>query len=123
MNADHGASTPRATPHVSHWTVPADHPALPGHFPGHPIMPGVTLLAEVLERAARHLDAAWLQGALQISAAKFLSPLQPGDACRVELTRLDTAVATDGTGSDRVRFEIRRGATLAATGTLARARP
>ncbi len=28
-------------------TIPADHPSLPGHFPGRPIVPAVVILDEV----------------------------------------------------------------------------
>jgi 3-hydroxyacyl-[acyl-carrier-protein] dehydratase len=29
-------------------TISADHPSLPGHFPGTPIVPGVVILDEIL---------------------------------------------------------------------------
>ena len=32
-----------------YFTIPADHPALPGHFPGQPIVPGVVVLDRVVE--------------------------------------------------------------------------
>ena len=35
-----------------HWTVPPDHPAFVGHFPGTPILPGVMLLDTVLHAIA-----------------------------------------------------------------------
>ena len=37
------------------WVIAADHPALSGHFPGDPILPGVAILAAVLD--AITLDA------------------------------------------------------------------
>ncbi|MBS1142561.1 MAG: hypothetical protein H6R13_4014, partial [Proteobacteria bacterium] len=30
------------------WRAPSDHPALTGHFPGRPIMPGVVLLDQAI---------------------------------------------------------------------------
>lgn len=32
--------------------IPPDHPALPGHFPGNPLVPGVLILAHVLAALA-----------------------------------------------------------------------
>lgn len=56
------------------WTVPPDHPSLAGHFPGHPILPGVVLL----DRLQLGLKAADI-GVNEISNAKFSSPARPGE--------------------------------------------
>ncbi|WP_206664647.1 3-hydroxyacyl-ACP dehydratase FabZ family protein [Dankookia rubra] len=58
-------------------TIPADHPALPGHFPGRPIVPGVLLLDAVMQAAGLG------QGLLR--RAKFLAPVLPGDAIEIDL--------------------------------------
>ena len=64
-------------------TVPANHPALPGHFPGNPIVPGVVLLSQVWEAVCRQARAplhctGW-------PSVKFLAPLLPGVPFRVEV--------------------------------------
>ena len=85
-------------------------PAFDGHFPGRPILPAVVLLAEAmdaLERATGTAACDW-----KLEAAKFASPVAPG-------TRL--AIAHREDGADRVRFEIRAGDRLVASGALARA--
>jgi len=57
--------------------VPPDHPAFAGHFPGHPIVPGVVLLDQAVLLAQAHLGLAG--GAWQVAQAKFLSPCGPDD--------------------------------------------
>jgi 3-hydroxyacyl-[acyl-carrier-protein] dehydratase len=59
---------------VGRRTISADHPSLPGHFPGTPIVPGVVILDEILAaltewRGDSHVTA--------IRAVKFLAPLKP----------------------------------------------
>ena len=79
------------TRHVAAFRVARDHPALPGHFPGNPIVPGVVILDEVVGAVER-----WLGSSLRVSGvshAKFLSPLRPGVDARVELERRDSSVA------------------------------
>jgi 3-hydroxyacyl-[acyl-carrier-protein] dehydratase len=76
-------------------TVAADHPALPGHFPGEPIVPGVVLLNEVLSA---------IPGRVHIPSAKFHAPLLPGE---------EFAIRIEGT-----RFNVHRGETLIASGRV-----
>lgn len=59
------------------WRVPPDHPAFAGHFPGHPIVPGVVLLDRAVLVAQERLGLTG--GAWQVTQAKFLSPCGPGD--------------------------------------------
>lgn len=70
--------------------LPADHPALPGHFPGHPIAPGVLLLDWVIEAILDTLRSesgdAWMLEALP--AVKFLHVLRPGQALEISWRRV-----------------------------------
>lgn len=66
------------------WSVAPAHPVFAGHFPGHPIVPGVMLLDHAIKLAAGMLadpPEAW-----QVGHAKFLSPVAPGEALRFTLT-------------------------------------
>ncbi|CAM2160273.1 AMP-binding protein [Paraburkholderia tropica] len=94
--------------HALRFTIGADHPALPGHFPGQPIVPGVVLLDRAIDAIGAALDQpldTW-----RLSAAKFLSPAAPGEA-------LD--LAFDAAASGAIRFTVRAGERDVASGTLA----
>jgi 3-hydroxyacyl-[acyl-carrier-protein] dehydratase len=58
---------------VTQISVPADHPSLPGHFPGRPIVPGVVLLELVYEAIA----AAHPVELMSIVSTKFLQAVSP----------------------------------------------
>jgi len=62
----------------------SDHPALPGHFPGRPLVPGVLLLDAVLEAAA----ALGLRPPLRLLRAKFAAPLLPEQEAEIRLRPL-----------------------------------
>jgi 3-hydroxyacyl-[acyl-carrier-protein] dehydratase len=64
--------------------VAADHPAYAGHFPGQPILPGVVLLDAALHAIAAKLGLT--PGSAQIRAAKFLSPVRPGETLQLHFT-------------------------------------
>lgn len=55
--------------------VPAGHPALPGHFPDRPIVPGVVILARVKEAILTQLPHIELGALLNV---RFHAPLTPG---------------------------------------------
>lgn len=79
-------------------SIPIDHPAFAGHFPGRPLLPGVALLAEVLEAALDVPDlAARIGPAPRLAVVKFLAPVGPGAELVIEF---DTTAA-------RTRFEVR----------------
>lgn len=91
------------------FVVAADHPCLPGHFPGRPLVPGVVLLERAIEALQAQHGA--LPG-LRLPQVKFLRPLSPGETAQVEL---------DALGPSRWRFRVRRGEDVLATGEIAAA--
>jgi len=80
---------------ITHWTIPADHPAFAGHFPGNPTVPGVVLLDIALHAitSATGIDLA----ICEISTVKFLSPVSPNEQISIQHTLLETGA---------IRFEI-----------------
>jgi 3-hydroxyacyl-[acyl-carrier-protein] dehydratase len=69
--------------HEATFSVPPDHPCLPGHFPGRPVVPGVLLLDAVIA-AAR--NAFGLGPATGLPRSKFAAPVLAGEAVRMVLT-------------------------------------
>jgi 3-hydroxymyristoyl/3-hydroxydecanoyl-(acyl carrier protein) dehydratase len=87
--------------------IAAEHPAFGGHFPGQPLLPGVSLLAEVLEALLDNPALAAIIGPEpRIGAAKFLAPVRPGARLTIRLEP----------GARGVRFEIKDGERVAASG-------
>lgn len=90
------------------FAVPHDHPALPGHFPGRPVVPGVV----VLERVVEAIEAAHGPlGALRLPQVKFVQPLLPGE-------RADIAIEAVAGDTPRWRFRVTRDAVAIASGEV-----
>jgi 3-hydroxymyristoyl/3-hydroxydecanoyl-(acyl carrier protein) dehydratase len=87
------------------FSIPADHPSLPGHFPGQPIVPGVVVLERVLE-AIETMNGPL--GLLRLPQVKFVQPLLPGEFADIVL---------DG-AAPRWRFRVLRAQALIASGDV-----
>lgn len=89
------------------FTVPADHPCLPGHFPRDPIVPAVLLLdlsCAVLRSLRPEL------GALrEVRAVKFMQPVRPGELVQVTFSE---------SAADSLRFSCSTAAGVAVQGQM-----
>jgi len=92
------------------FVVAPDHPSLPGHFPGRPVVPGVLVLDRVLDAIE---VAHGPLGPLRLPQVKFVQPLLPGEPADIELDAQGDADAR------RWRFRVLRGAVLIASGEVA----
>jgi 3-hydroxyacyl-[acyl-carrier-protein] dehydratase len=89
--------------------VPQDHPSLPGHFPGRPIVPGVVVLDCAMAVLLRDCPEARLAG---FDEVKFVSPVSPGaEICVSVIERapgcLSFTCAVDGRAVLRGRARLR----------------
>jgi 3-hydroxymyristoyl/3-hydroxydecanoyl-(acyl carrier protein) dehydratase len=87
--------------------ISADHPALAGHFPGRPVVPGVLLLREVLAAIENQWGLA--PGPVSWTAVKFSASLRPDEPF---------AMWVQMNGGQRILFTITRGDTTIASGSL-----
>jgi 3-hydroxymyristoyl/3-hydroxydecanoyl-(acyl carrier protein) dehydratase len=90
----------------SEHVIAAEHPALPGHFPGNTIVPGVVLLDHVVEALASFLPGTSVAG---IANVKFQRPLLPGQRFLIEL---------QPPANGKVRFSVRAAEAELAAGVL-----
>ena len=77
-------------------TLNAGHRIFAGHFPGHPVVPGVCLMQIVQEVAETVLSTG--PGALRLARAdqmKFIAPIDPRNTEELEL-KLDCRPREDG---------------------------
>lgn len=88
-----------------------DHPAFAGHFPGRPIVPGVLLLDAAIQAIVQAHAAPGDKPhpTCQISSAKFLSPVVPGETLVLSWRSTDTG---------QTRFDIAGSGRPVATGLL-----
>ena len=84
-----------------------DHPALDGHFPGNPLVPGVVLLTELLGILERESDTAC--GPVTLTSVKFIRQLRPGEPFTVRRHLL---------ADQNIAFAVAREEEIIAAGTV-----
>jgi len=85
-----GSCTPSAL--GFRFSIPPDHPALPGHFPGRPLVPGVLLVDHVLNQVRTSMNSS----VSRLQYVKFSSALLPGE----------TAQGSFDVTEDRIKFIV-----------------
>ncbi len=107
-----------SAPPPLHFEIPEDHPCLPGHFPGQPVVPGVVVLDRVFAMIEAMVEATTDSTAVasddvrtaslsrvRLPQVKFVQPLLPRQAARIELECVPTNDAPP-----RWRFKVLRDA-------------
>jgi 3-hydroxymyristoyl/3-hydroxydecanoyl-(acyl carrier protein) dehydratase len=91
---------------TANFTVPSNHAALPGHFPGNPVVPGVVVLDHVI----RVLEACGVQSPKlrKLKHVKFVEPLLPDQE----------ATVTAEVGDAALTFSVTRGGRTIAKGAF-----
>jgi 3-hydroxymyristoyl/3-hydroxydecanoyl-(acyl carrier protein) dehydratase len=89
--------------------IHANHPSLPGHFPGAPLVPGVVILDEVVAALDEWRRDSQLSG---IRSVKFLAPLKPEQPFTISLS-------AKSKNAGEVSFYCRAGERLIVEGRLA----
>jgi hypothetical protein len=109
LAAAHGHGSPRQDAGEAQWQeVSAAHPALPFHFPGDPLVPGVWLLA-LVENATRERFGARLC-VCGVPDARFRRVLRPAEAFCITLDRV---------AAGRIKFSVDAANACIVDGTLA----
>jgi len=69
------------------WQFAADDECFRGHFPGHPVLPGVFLLEMAIRAAEYALEQAAMprHQICSVSRLRFVNPILPGDTCVLRL--------------------------------------
>jgi len=88
-------------------TVGSDHPAIAGHFPGYPVVPGVVVLDEVIESLQELYERSLT--VIGLPSVKLSSPLNPGEALTITVESEDSGCAM---------FVCRAGSRLIASGSI-----
>ena len=91
-----------STRRAAGFVIPASHPALAGHFPGQPVVPGAVILEQVI--------TAWGRPCRLIPSAKFHRALGPDQPVRIQF---EPARFDDG-----VRFSCWRATDLICSGEI-----
>ena len=74
--------------------VTVNEPCFQGHFPGHPIMPGVLIIESMAQTSAAlvvHTLGEAAEGRvvyfMSVDSARFRKPVTPGDVMRINVTK------------------------------------
>ena len=90
-----------------HGCISREHPAVPGHFPGNPIVPAAVILTELVRAVERGLGPT--VKVLELASVKFIIPLRPGEPFTIGL---------EPAGEDRLKFQARCDDRIIASGII-----
>jgi len=91
---------------TANFTIPPNHAALPGHFPGNPVVPGVVVLDHVIQ--VLEASGVPLPRLRNLKQVKFIEPLLPDQE----------AMVTAEVGDAALSFSVTRGGRTIAKGAF-----